>query len=145
MVLPQLDGTPYRVIFLSTRYDIFCLVDEDQYPWLIQTNWNWGWHAKTPWKHYVKRNSGPERSTIYMHREIMIRSDPRTFAFQCEHHVHHCNGQTLDNRRANFEWLTPKENGAIKHHRTQIPSLGEIVAGLIGSSLSSSVDVPFHL
>ncbi len=82
----------WRRIELSARRDVWCLVDADDYAWLMATPWNWGWHNKTPWKFYAKRNVGKARSTVYMAREIMIRADPRTPEFQSTHVVDHVNG-----------------------------------------------------
>src|SRR5437868_14361299 len=101
---------PFRRLSLSETRGIWCLIDADDWWWISGHRWNWGWHASTPWKHYAKRNVGAARSTVYLHREVMIRHDPRTEAFQWSHHVDHINGQSLDNRKANLRWLTPGEN-----------------------------------
>ncbi len=147
--LIDLSGTPWRWLELSERRGIVCLVDAEDYDWLIGWRWNWGWHCNTPWKHYAKRNVGAERSTVYMHREILIR-DPLSFEILPEelelaatHHGDHRNGQSLDNRRANLRWLTPAENRASRKPREQIPSLEAIVRRLLASSPAPVLDAPF--
>jgi len=122
---------PFRWINLSIRHDIWCLVDEDDYNWLIKFNWNWAWHDKTPWKHYAKLNVGVARSTIYLHRLVMIKHDPRTELFRATHHVDHINGQSLDNRKANLRWVTPGENIANRIARNAVPSLKQIALRLL--------------
>ena len=77
---------PFRRLMLSETRGIWCLIDADDWWWISERRWNWGWHANTPWKHYAKRNIGAARSTVYLHREILIRHDPRTEVWQWTHH-----------------------------------------------------------
>lgn len=79
------------------------LVDDADYDWLNQ----WNWYAKRPWyggHFYAAR--GPrkngKRTTVYMHR--LITNCPR------DYEVDHINADTLDNRRANLEIVTKKQN-----------------------------------
>lgn len=145
----DLAGTPWRRIILSERRDIWCLVDAVDYAWLIANNWNYGWHNRTPWKFYAKRNVGPARSTVYMHREILLRADPQPVEFTSWRHADHGNGQSLDNRRCNLAWATPEENKANTRRRHEIPSLESIVAGLLagwrqdGADMFAAAAVPF--
>lgn len=120
-----------RRIDLRQRDDAWCLVDADDFGWLIVTRWNVGWHAHTPWKFYAKRNEGRARSTVYMHREILKAADPRGEDFESWHVVDHINGQSLDNRRCNLRWATPTENKKNRLPRSRIPSLAQIVAELV--------------
>jgi hypothetical protein len=122
----MIDGV--RRLCLSERHDIWCLVDADDWPWISETTWNYGWHAKTPWKFYAKRNVGPARSTLYLHREILLRFERVVGAGALV--VDHINGQSLDNRKANLRWVTPRVNSANKKRRDDIPPLDALLAQL---------------
>lgn len=117
-------------ITLCGRRDIWVLVDADDYGWLSAHNWNVGWHAKTKWKFYAKRNIGVARSTVYLHREVLLRADSVDPDFAAAHHGHHFNSQSLDCRKANLGWRTPSVNAALKVRRDGVPSLESIVARL---------------
>lgn len=113
-----------------------------RYEVLAAWNWNRGWHAKTKWKIYAKRNEGIARSTIYMHRVILFAMTGCDVAFGAAHHGHHKNGQSLDNRDENLEWLTPKANAAIRLKRGDAPSLEEIIAALAAEA-SAAPAMPY--
>jgi hypothetical protein len=83
-----------------------------------------------------------ERSTIYLHREILVRAWPAQARLALTHHGDHANGQSLDNRRANLRWLTLAENRRHRIPRDRIPSLEAIVAQLL-ADLGEREDVPF--
>jgi hypothetical protein len=138
----DLSITPWRRIILSERHDIWTLVDAVDYEWLIKKNWNWGWHVNTPWKYYAKRNVGVERSTVYMAREIQQVVETRKLVFMATHFVDHINGQSLDNRRINLRWATPKENCINRRLRSTIPSVENILRDLI-ASLPMLESIPF--
>ncbi|KPG01799.1 hypothetical protein IP86_03040 [Rhodopseudomonas sp. AAP120] len=128
MTIPDLSGTPWRAIILSEREEVWCLVDAIDYGWLVERNWN-VWHAgRTRWQMYAKRNTGKSRATVRMHREIMLRAEPRADAAQLV--VDHINGCTLDNRRANLRWATHSENAANRYGFGQAPALQLIVMKL---------------
>jgi len=131
---PDLSGTPWRAIWLSERREIWCLVDAEDFDWLSGWNWNISWGSRTPWQVYAKRNTGVDRATVRMHREIMLHGEPLTDAAAFV--VDHINGQTLDNRRrrnGNLRWATPAENRANTRRRLTglIKPLPEIVAELL--------------
>src|SRR6266478_6834271 len=129
--LVDLSWTPWRRIMLSARENIWTLVDADDYAWLSQNIWNVAWGSRTPWQKYAKRNVGPDRATLRMHREIMVKADPRDDAFMAAHPVDHGNGQTLDNRRDNLAWISKAQNAANRHSRASILSLDSIVLQLL--------------
>lgn len=139
----DLTYTGVRVIMLSERLDIFCLVDAVDYDWLTENNWNVSWGSRTPWQHYAKRNVGRERATVRMHREIMKRADPRSERFMARRHVDHRNGQTLDNRRSNLRWVTNAENCANKRPRGSIPSIEQLLEELLCEQGAVPCDIPF--
>lgn len=135
---------PWRRIMLSERTGgVYVLVDAEDYDWLSAWRWNVGWHAKTKWKFYAKRNVGVARLTVYMHREILMRATGCTHEFAAAHHGHHRNGQSLDDRKANLEWLPPKENCAIRVRRHEAPTLDEIEAGLAREAGLVMSEIPF--
>jgi hypothetical protein len=114
-------------IWLSAS--VWCLIDVRDYPRLSQHTWNCGGHSA--WKIYAKRNTGSKRSTVYLHRdEVLAHHDPRDVTFMAKHAAHHRNGQSLDCRLANLEWLPGSVNSAIRNARAACPSLESIVARL---------------
>ena len=143
--LIDLSSTPWRRIMLSARENIWTLVDAEDYAWLSENVWNVSWGSRTPWQFYAKRNVGPDRATLRMHGEIMIKADPRPEAFMAAHPVDHGNGQTLDNRRANLAWVSKAQNLANRRPRHLIPSLDQIVLELPATlgPRPELVEVPF--
>jgi len=139
----DLHGTPWRRLLLHAARDIWCLVDADDYGWIVANSWNHGWHNKTPWKFYAKRNVGPARSTVYLHREILTRADPQPASLLAALHGHHRNGQSLDNRKANLTWTTVAVNTSTRVKRVYVPSLDAIVAQLLAELPRDDQDLPF--
>lgn len=135
--LPDLTGTPWARIRLSSREPIWTLVDADDVPWLMQWQWN-VWHAGSnrhdSWMLYAKRNVGPSRATLRMHRELSIKDEPDlSETFLRAHVIDHINGQTLDNRKANRRWLTKPANAVIRRPKGTAPSLDAIVRELLAA------------
>jgi hypothetical protein len=142
--LAQLDlsPTPWRLLLLSERLHIWTLIDAEDWPWVIECRWNYGWHNKTPWKYYAKRNVGPARSTVYLHREILTRVEASGAGDGM--HGDHINGQSLDNRRCNLRWATPTDNRRNAKPRGAIPSLETILTELLAATPTpAGGDPPF--
>lgn len=125
----DLAGTPWRWLSLSDTRGVVCLVDAHNWPWIVAHKWNIGWKPRAAWKFYAKRNIGAERSTLYLHREIMIRLDPHVALD--EMHADHINGQSLDDREENLRWCSPAQNRANTKRREDIPSLDAIARQLV--------------
>src|SRR5262245_60218257 len=138
-LLPDLSQTPWRRLVLSEKHDIWCLVDADHLPWIGQWKWNWAWHNRTPNKYYAKRNIGPERSTIYLHRELMLHLQP---PLSLDLVVDHINGQSLDCRVDNLRWVTAAQNRANTLGPSLVPSVDDIVAGLV-AEFGLAEEIPY--
>lgn len=134
---------PWRRIWLSEKREVYCLVDAVDYEWLMTWRWNIGWHAKTKWKFYAKRNVGAARLTVYMAREILMRATGCTSDYAACHVGHHINAQSLDNRRDNLGWTTKEENSSIRVKRGEAPTLESIEARLMKEAGLKMVGVPF--
>lgn len=140
----DLSATPWRRITLSARDNIWTLVDAVDFDWLSRHTWNVSWGSRTPWQLYGKRNVGPDRATLRIHREIMIHADPRPEDFMAAHPVDHDNGQTLDNRRVNLAWVSRAQNTLNRRPRNKIPSLDAIVLQLMAEhGYAQPQEVPF--
>ena len=96
MILPDLSGTPWRAIVLSEKHEVWTLVSAARYPWLMQWGWNISWGSGCRWKHYAKRNEGPSRATVRMHREILQQIEPLPPEEAAQVHGDHLNGCALD-------------------------------------------------
>jgi hypothetical protein len=143
--LIDLSWTPWRRIMLSARENIWTLVDAEDHAWLSENIWNVSWGSRTPWQKYAKRNVGQSRATLRMHRQIMIKAEPRPDDFIAKHPVDHANGQTLDNRKVNLSWVSKAQNIANRHPRHAIPSLDSIVLKLLATlgPRPQAAEIPF--
>lgn len=141
----DLSNTPWRRIWLSERDHIYSLVDAEDYGWISGHKWNISWGTSCPWKKYAKRNIGPDRATVRLHREVLIAADPRSDRFMAKHHGDHINGHGLDNRRANLRWATPRQNNANRFGRDNVPPLDSILLELLQAHAAghAMAEVPF--
>lgn len=96
---------------ITTRKGEEIIVDGSDYEWLSKFTWHIG-------NGYAMRNLriGGNRTTIYMHREIMNTPS--------EYHTDHINGIKTDNRRCNLRVCTRSENssnrGAALNNKTRL-------------------------
>lgn len=73
------------------------LVDDDDYPWLIQ--WKWSYNGRYAARHAIVDGKS---TSVYMHREI-LKPDPGMY-------TDHINGDRLDNRRCNLRSCSHAQN-----------------------------------
>lgn len=111
-----------RTITLSRDGDIFCIVDDEDYDWLIQ--WKW---CLYDWKkvQYARRTATIDgrEVTWYMHREIAKKYIKGRSLKKCL--VDHKDSNGLNNRRDNLRWVSPRQNrhnqnGARWRHMTDL-------------------------
>jgi len=95
-------------IYLTADLTLWVMVDRQDYGWASQWLWNPKHRPSLRGDHYyAKRNIGSARTPVYLHVEIMTRAEPMPRRRRI---VDHINGNTLDCRRKNLRWVTPKKN-----------------------------------
>lgn len=149
--LPDDFRTPARRIYLNEARTLWCIVSEIDYEWIIENNWNWGQagyssgrgRGTRPRPLYAKRNINTNRTTIWLHRAIMLRAQPISELKQAIKVADHVNGQTLDDRRENLRWLSHSENVKNRVPYFQIPKLTWIWDHLCIDAALQLEEVPF--
>lgn len=112
---------PYR-IYGRADASIWAIVDEEDYQWAQQ--WLWSYAMSPRGKIYIKRNTGNalvtknrkiigrirgKQKSIYLHREIIKRAE--MIPPSEDHKIgEHKDGNSLNCRRNNLEWITIGEN-----------------------------------
>lgn len=106
-------------VYLSPRDDsIYCVVSPEDLAWAQQWRWQFVWDRwKT--KKYACRSTtiaGGRRVKIYLHKSILERKGdiPPT----PKHKIgDHNDSDSLNNRRENLEYVTPKQNAERKRSK----------------------------
>lgn len=118
MFLENVSALPYRPIYLDDTGQLFAIVDEIDYAWAVQWRWKWKASKRTKPHHKLKQYAvrsaqiggrGGRHVTLYLHKLVLQRTGkmPPTAA-----HIigDHQDGNSLNCRRGNLEWATPKGN-----------------------------------
>jgi hypothetical protein len=103
-------------MFAGANADVECAVDEEDY--LFFTRWMWTIKTnKDGTKPYFRRaisrydvlGKREGADTVYLHIEILtLKVGPPPTRKRCI--ADHLNGNSLDNRRDNLEWVTKRQN-----------------------------------
>lgn len=99
-------------VYLSPNDDsIFCLVSQEDYAWALQWKWQFTWDRHKV-KKYATRSTtyaGGRREKIYLHKAILERKGDKPLS--AKHTIgDHGDSDSLNNRRDNLEYVTPKQN-----------------------------------
>jgi len=102
-----------RRIYLDKHCDTFCMVDHEDYDFLIRWTWGFTWD-RTRTKKYAtrmtrRRKEGNKQIKVYMHKVILERSGKKQ-PTENHHMGDHEDGDSLNNRRANLSYATPSMN-----------------------------------
>lgn len=105
---------PHERRIYDTDIEIYAVVDEEDYFFLTQ----WLWCAKRDrcgkvyMRRAVGRNAGGRRlytTTLYLHNAVMQRTGIMPPSKK-HTYIDHYDGDSLNCRRSNLRWVTPREN-----------------------------------
>lgn len=102
-------------IYADDRAQVYALVDREDYEHF--SRWLWKPKQSRGGKLYLKRDPGRGgfyRKALYLHIEIMKRASDGPPPLGCTI-VDHRNGNSLDCRRRNLRWATPRMNRLNRH------------------------------
>lgn len=91
-------------LYLDDRAEAWALVDADDYPALARSRWRLHTGGHSRGRTVYARCS---RTDVYLHAMIMPSSTRPTPRHRI---IDHRNGDGLDCRRSNLEWVTVREN-----------------------------------
>jgi len=101
----EIEDREFR-IYADDRAQLFAIVDEIDYHYLIQWRWTW---IKNRNKIYLRRSVGRTNTSLYLHREVTHRAfgGPPTRYRKISDHL---DGNSLNCQRINFRWATKRQN-----------------------------------
>lgn len=116
---PELDllvpWKDYAVIWLDPENNIFTIVDIEDYERWRRYRWGVTFNS-TGKKVYATRSTrvngrGGWQVRVYLHKEV-LEACPKDTHPRLDGQIigDHINGNSLDNRRSNLRWASPKEN-----------------------------------
>jgi len=91
------------------------MVDSADFNYLSTYHWK-ARRSKSRWYASRRVSINGHKKTIFMHRQLL--------GADSDHQVHHLNHNTLDNRRANLQLVTPAEHAQI-HQQYRISAKNE--------------------
>lgn len=92
------------MVTIQLNHNLYAIIDDDDWDYL--THFHWSARRSHSNIYAIRKETRTRRRvTIFMHREL-------THAGPNEH-VHHKNGNTLDNRLENLQVITPFEHAQI--------------------------------
>ena len=114
----------YKILYIKSDLSLWVAMDHVDWEWAHHFMWNYKPRESGLSSHwYAKRNVGRERTPVYLHVEIMRRKMAMPKGMPITDHI---NGNTLDCRRNNLRWTTPKINANNRWHKSYcLPILRE--------------------
>lgn len=99
-----LTSSPPTEVTLSLGHNLFTTIDYDDFSSFHKYHWK-ARKSHSCWYASRKETVQGKSRTVFLHRELLNAKPDEV--------VHHLNRNTLDNRRANLQLLTPHDHGHI--------------------------------
>lgn len=107
-----------RVYLHPNDDSIYCVVSQEDYAWALQWKWQFTWDRHRQ-KKYATRSTtlaGRRRVKIYLHKAVLERKGD--VPPSAKHTIgDHNDSDSLNNKRDNLEWVTPKQNAERKRSK----------------------------